>query len=133
VIVYLDANIVIYLIENQPLWGTRAAASIATLRASGARLVVSDLTRLECRVGPLQSGDALLLGRFDAFFSDPGVTVVGLTAAVCDLAAEQRARHSFKTPDALHLAAAIVHGCDRSLTNDARLNACTVIPIDVLA
>ena len=131
-IVYLDANIVIYLIENRPLWGPRAAAAIAALRASGARLVVSDLTRLECRVGPLKSRDALLLGQFDAFFGDPGVTVLGLTAAVCDRAAEFRAHYGFKTPDALHLAAALIHGCDRFLTNDNRLNACTAITIDVL-
>jgi len=37
-----------------------------------------------------------------------------------------------KRRTALHLAAAIVHGCDRFLTNDTHLNACTDIPIDVL-
>ena len=40
--------------------------------------------------------------------------------------------HTFKTPDALQLGAAIVHGNDRFLTNDTRLSACTDIPIDVL-
>jgi predicted nucleic acid-binding protein len=74
----------------------------------------------------------VLVGIYDQFFASPDVEVVGLTAAVFDRAAELRARHGFKTPDALHLAAAIVHGCDRFLTNDTRLNACTAIPIDVM-
>jgi predicted nucleic acid-binding protein len=76
--------------------------------------------------------DAILLAEFDAFFAAIDVQVLPLTAAVCDRATVLRATHNFKTPDALQLAAAIVHGCDRFLTNDARLSACTDIPVDVL-
>jgi uncharacterized protein len=36
-------------------------------------------------------------------------------------AAELRARYNIKTPDALHLAAAQLHGCDQLWTNDDRL------------
>ncbi len=43
-----------------------------------------------------------------------------------------RADLGFKTPDALHLAAAIEGGCDRFLTNDARLSRCTDIAVEVL-
>jgi predicted nucleic acid-binding protein len=132
VIVYLDANVVIYFVEGRPHWGPRAAARVNALRASGDRFAVSDLTRLECRVSPLRLGQTVLLAQFDAFFAAHDVTVLGLTAAVCDKATELRAAHNFKTPDALHLAAAVVHGCDRFLTNDSRLNACTALPIDVL-
>jgi predicted nucleic acid-binding protein len=131
-IVYLDSNIVMYLVENRPLWGPRTAARIAALHAGGDVLAVSHLTRLECRVKPIKSGDAVLLADFDAFFNAPGLHVLSLTAGVCDRATDLRAKHNFKTPDALHLAAAIVHGCDRFLTNDARLNACTDIAVEVL-
>ena len=40
---------------------------------------------------------------------------------VFDLATELRAEHGIKTPDALHLAAAIHGGCDALWTNDKRL------------
>jgi len=113
-IVYLDANIVIYLIEQPLHWGPRAAARYAALRAAGDEVVISDLLRLECRVGPLRSGNVRMLARFDAFFG------------------QVRATYRFKALDSLHLAAAIVHGCDRFLTNDARLNACTDIAVEVL-
>ena len=71
-------------------------------------------------------------GQYTRFFALPDVQVVPLTAAVCDKATEVRATYNFKTPDALHLAAAIIHGCDAFLTNDLRLNRCTDIRIDVL-
>jgi predicted nucleic acid-binding protein len=43
-----------------------------------------------------------------------------------------RADLNFKTPDALHLAAAIEGGCARFLTNDTRLNRCSDIVVEVL-
>lgn len=131
--IYPDVNIVIYHVERNPVWGPRATLRFAAMHAAGDTPVFSDLTRLECRVGPLRSGDTTLLAEYNAFFAAPGVFVAGLTAAACDRTAELRAQYGFKTPDALHLAAAIVHGCDRFLTNDNRLNACTAIPIEVLA
>jgi predicted nucleic acid-binding protein len=131
-IVYLDANIVIYLIEQPLHWGPRAAARYAALRAAGDEVVISDLLRLECRVGPLRSGNVRMLARFDAFFAAPDVRVVPVSDRVCERAGQVRATYRFKALDSLHLAAAIVHGCDRFLTNDARLNACTDIAVEVL-
>ena len=52
-IAYLDANIVIYVVEHHPLWGPKAEARIAQLRASGEQIAVSDVHRLECLVGRL--------------------------------------------------------------------------------
>jgi predicted nucleic acid-binding protein len=130
--VFLDTNIVIYLIENPPVFGARATATVTTLLSAGDTIAVSDLVRLECRVGPLRHGNTALLAQFDAFFTSPDVQVFPLTAAVCDRATVIRATHLFKTPDALQLATAIIHGCDRFLTNDTRLNACTDIAVEVL-
>jgi len=130
--IFLDTNIIIYFIQKPAGWGPRAAARFAALHAAKDTPVVSDLTRMECRVKPLKMGDAILLASFDAFFVSLGLEVVGLTAAVCDRATLLRAGHNFKTPDALQLGAAIVHGCDRFLTNDTRLSACTDIPIEIL-
>ncbi len=131
-ILFLDTNLVIYLIENPPTFGPRATALVTALRTAGHRFAVSDLVRLECRAYPVRRSDLTLLAQYDAFFTSSDVQVLPLTAAVCDRATVLRATFNFKTPDALQLAAAVVHGCDRFLTNDARLNACTDIPIDAL-
>jgi predicted nucleic acid-binding protein len=59
--------------------------------------------------------------------------VIPLDRPVIDLATNLRARYSFKTPDAIHLAAAIVNGCDVFLTNDYRLDKCTEVTVEVIA
>jgi uncharacterized protein len=94
--------------------------------------MVSDLTRMECLVGPLRSGDGALQNDFRSFFAAAGVQVVPLTGAVCDRAALIRATTRFKPLDALHLAAAVEHGASVFLTNDVRLNAFTGLTVEVL-
>lgn len=131
-IVYLDANFVIYFVERNPVWGPKVVAHLTALLARGDQLALSDLTRLECQVGPLMSGDIVLLSKFTTFFQSPDVRVLPLTGAVCDRAAALRAKYRFKTPDAIHLAAAMEHSCNRFLTNDAKLTSCTEITVEVL-
>lgn len=120
-LVFVDANILIYHLEVNLNMGASASARLATLHEAGDRVVVSDLVRMECRIGPLRSGDAALLAKYDGFFATPSVRVVGLSPAVCDRAATIRARHGFRTPDALNLAAALESGCGAFLTNDVKL------------
>jgi hypothetical protein len=52
---------VIYFIEMNPIWEPKITAQLTALLASGDLLAISDLTRLECQVGPLMTGDTLLL------------------------------------------------------------------------
>jgi predicted nucleic acid-binding protein len=88
--VFLDSCVVIYLVESSsPLHeATRAAFSAAP---SDAEFCTSDLVRLECRVGPLRTGDTVRVALFDRFFSS--IEIVPLTAAAHDLAANIRAQH----------------------------------------
>lgn len=131
-IIFLDTNIVVYFIGNPAGFGPRPVHHLGQLRAAGHSFAVSDLVRMECRVHPIRHNDMQRLSQFDAFFTAVGVQVFSLTTAVCDGATLLRAAHNFKTADSLQLAAAIVHGCDRFLTSDARLARCTDIPIDQL-
>lgn len=130
--VYLDSNIVVYLIEQRPDFGPRASSHLAELQACAGEIVVSDLTRFECRFYPLSLGDYATLQLYDEFFEASAVHVISLTTSVCDRATEIRARRRFKTPDALHLAAAIEAGCERFLTNDLRLAGFTGITVELL-
>jgi len=132
VLVYLDSNIVIYLIEQPAQFGPRASARIAKIVADTDRIAVSDLTRLECRANAAAAGDQVTLAQFDLFFSQAVERVMPLTSAVVDRATIIRGRYRFKTPDALHLAAAIEAGCRSFLTNDARLSGFSEIIIETL-
>jgi predicted nucleic acid-binding protein len=131
--VFLDANSVVYLIEQPPTLGTRATARVTALLASGERLAVSDLVRMECQVGPLKTNDHAMLARYTTFFNSPDVSVLPVSPAVCDRAARIRAQHGFKPLDALHLAAAVEHGCTRFLSNDAQLKRFLDVIVEVLS
>jgi predicted nucleic acid-binding protein len=120
-IVCLDANIVIYLVERNPLWEPKASARIAAYRAAGDEVAVCDAARLECLVGPFQSKNASDLASYAAFFAGPSLRMLPVTVAVWERAARIRADHQYSALDALHLAAAVEHGCGRFLTNDAQL------------
>jgi predicted nucleic acid-binding protein len=58
---------------------------------------------------------------YDQFFATQLADLVAFSEAVFRKAAAIRATHNFRTPDALHLAAAMMGGCDVFLTNDAGL------------
>lgn len=119
--VFLDACIVIYYIERSLKLFPAIEAKLFPAEGVGPCVAYSDLVRLECRVSPLRHGDQALLSRFDAFFNLPDQRNIPLNTTVFDLATELRATHRLKTPDALHLSAAIHGGCDAFWTNDDRL------------
>jgi predicted nucleic acid-binding protein len=133
--VCLDADCTIYLVEHNTPWGPKVAARLAVLRGAGHDIAVTDLARTECLAGPLHRGQVALIADFQAFFLDPDVRVLPLTAAVCERAAHLRAASNFqlKVPDCLHLAAAVEHGCGLFLTHDAQLAQCAAIPVEVLS
>lgn len=104
--VFLDASAIIYLFEGNAA-AVRAVQGVLSELHSSAKesaLGVSALSRLECRIGPLRTGNQALLERYDTFFADPGLVVVPLENDVIDLATDLRARHSLRTPDALQAA-----------------------------
>jgi predicted nucleic acid-binding protein len=128
--IYCDSVIIIYYLEGAPPFKARATTRLASLWLAGDTVVISDLVRLECRMQPIQLGDAVGLAQYDALFSQPNVERVAITTAVFDRATVLRAK--FRLGDSLHLAAAAESGCDRFLTNDTRLSAFTDIPVEVL-
>lgn len=117
---YLDSCIVIYYVEQHPDY---FAIVDARIDAGDSLMTVSDLCRLECLVHPMRAGDTARLTAFNRFFAASDLRIAPCSTAVFDLATELRARHRLKTPDALHLAAAIAAGCEEFWTNDHRLDA----------
>ena len=68
---------------------------------------------------------------FDDYFANTIAEIFPLTRIV-DLATEIRAQYNFKTPDLLHLAAAVISNCDIFMTNDQRQNRYTGIIIETI-
>lgn len=128
-VIYLDTAPLIYLVEHVPQFGELVANRLSSTDV----IVVSELSRLECRVKPLRDADTALLNDFDRFFDESVSEVIALSHDVIEIATEIRARYGFKTPDAIHLAAAKTSNCELFLTNDHRLDRFTGFRIETVA
>ncbi len=131
-IVYLDSNIIIYVIENHPVFGAQARSRLARIRAGGDEVAASDASRLECLVLPYRNNDLLLLASYATFFNNLGANVYSVTAAACERGAQIQAAHRFKGVDSLHLALAVENGCGLFLTADAQLARFPDVPVEIL-
>lgn len=120
-LIYPDTNILIYLIENRQGYSSKVRDCMFPTHGEIPVLVFSELTRMECRVHPLRTKDFLILKAYDMLFSNRLYHFTELTRETFEIATRLRTEYNLKTPDALHLAAAIHANCDEFWTNDYRL------------
>ena len=122
--VALDTAPFIYLIEEHPQYLPIVRPAFAAIAAGKLPAVTSGLTLLETLVQPYRVGNAVLAERYEALLTrSRGLHLVEITRAVCRVAAQLRAAHALKTPDALQLATALITKCPVFLTNDRELAA----------
>ena len=130
--IYLDSNVVIRLVEGDLATRQPVVARISPSLGIPRSMVTSRLARLECRSKPLQNGDTTSLAQFETFFAGVELMMVDVSASVIEKATELRAMFSLKTPDALHLATAILVGANVFLTGDKALTRCTQIMVQIV-
>lgn len=130
---YFDTAPMVYSIEVHPTYSPVLAPLWLSVRAGTARVVTSDLSRLEALVGALRRGDGSSEATYRALKGYGGIEVVPVAEAVIERAAELRAaRTSLKVPDAIHVATAELAGCDAFVTNDKSLRSVPLIPVVML-
>jgi uncharacterized protein len=106
----LDSGIIIRLIEGADGVRLPIEERLKTVPSTERVLVVSRLSRLECRCKPLRENDTKLLRIYDTFFAQRKVRVREIDAAVIEEAASIRAAVGLKAPDAIHAATAVLAG-----------------------
>ncbi len=116
-LIYLDACLLIYLIELHPRWGIQVARLLEQL--GDQHFAISPLVKCECLIGPIRHDNLTLRASYVAFFDR--IVSLAMPEPIYLQAAEIRARFGLRTPDALHLACAQHHRCDALWTNDDRL------------
>jgi predicted nucleic acid-binding protein len=101
---------------------------------AGAFLAFSSvITLTEVLTQPRRAGNVVLVAAYRRLLlNSKNHALVHINVEVAEKAAELRAAHNLKTPDALQVAAAIIAGCDAFLTNDARLSRVTELRVLVL-
>jgi len=101
-------------------------------RNGDAILCVSPLVRMEVMIKPLRESATRLVADYEEFIAAQNWLCIN--DSTFDRALQLRAQHGLKTPDALHLAVALQHGCNEFWTNDDRLSkAAGVMAVNVFA
>lgn len=97
-------------------------------------MVTSSVTLLEVLVAPYRTGNLPLAARYEALLTrSRGLRLVELDRTQLRAAAQLRAVHGMRTPDALQVAAALTARCTALITNDRRLPAMPGLRIIQLA
>ncbi len=113
-VIYLDTNILVYLLENHPNYG----------------MAIADTLRDRCDKGEALTSSTILITEFLA--GSPGGSISNLRAVptlsfypvdetVAVRAAELQKKHALSIGDAIHLATAVEVGAKWFYTNDVRL------------
>lgn len=97
------------------------------------RVVTSVVTLLEVLVYPLRLGNTRLAQQYrDILLSSENITIVSVSEDIAEVAAQLRAVHNLRTPDAIQMATAINQAASFFLTNDARLPSLPGLEVIVL-
>ena len=132
--VYLDANGFIYSIERIDPYRAMLDTLWLTVSAGQVTVVTSELTLLEVLVKPLKVGDATTATLFRTVLKHtPDVQMLPITQSVLEEAAQLRATLGLKTPDAIHVATALLNGSMLFVTNDSAFRRVTDLTVTVLS
>jgi predicted nucleic acid-binding protein len=117
--VYADAQIAIYTVDVHPTYAPVCRPLWNAVRAGTITAVSSELTLMETLVAPLRNSDTVLAANREALWQQTNTRLLPITPDILREAARLRATiPALKTPDAIHAATALLHGCALFITND---------------
>lgn len=118
----LDTVIFIYWIEENPAYLSRIGPLFHAVDRGEIEIVTSAITLLEVLVVPYRAGKVALAERYEQLLTRaPHLRLIDIDRQQLRAAAQLRAVHGVRTPDALQLAAGLTTRSTTLVTNDRRL------------
>ena len=115
----LDTSFVIYAVEANPKYFELVRTILTWIEADG-NAVTSTITMTEALVRPYRLQNIEAVDKFYSFLlTYPHLEWVAPTLKIADRAAQIRATHNLRTPDAIQAATAITTGATGLVSNDA--------------
>ena len=134
--IYLDANPYIYMFEGVETYRTRMVELLSVIDRQDIAVIASELLFTEILPRPVKDGRQERVERYlDLLRNTPRIELVPVDPSVILRSVHLRAEFGLRSMDALHLATALVHGCETFITNDqrlARVNVLRVLTLDDL-
>lgn len=127
----LDTGIFIYHLEDNPVYANLTQPLFAAVETGRVSAEVSALIAGEVLTGPKKAGDTeMMLHYRHVFGTFPNLNWHDADMQVMETMSDLRAQYGLRTPDAIHLATALLNGAAAFVTNDAQLKA--VMELEVL-
>ena len=119
-LVALDTSVWIYHFEGSASYGRAADGVLEAVSGGRIAAVASELVLLELLVAPLKKGLQDVADEIEmTLMHFPHLQLAPVTRGVLVRAAEIRARHGLRTPDAIMVSTAIEAGATIAITNDS--------------
>lgn len=133
----LDTTPLIYFIEKNPTYHPLVRPFFVALAEGQFTVVTSTITLVETLVQPIRTNHHEIAQRYrEILLNTTGLTTYDISPDIAQKAAQIRANHNIRTPDAIQLATALQGGATFFLTNDLALRKfpeIKVIVVDDLA
>lgn len=127
---FIDTAPIIYFIEGKHEFKDRLFKIFEGNEKGKFQLQTSVITLTEVLVRPLKLGRKDLARQYESILlNSPFFDIYQIDIVSAITAAELRATHNIKTPDALQIATALNHGADFFLTNDKALKSVNEIEV----
>jgi predicted nucleic acid-binding protein len=131
----LDTAPLIYFIEENPTYIETVRLFFEAMDRGSFLVVTSTVTLLEVLVHPLRSNNRELAAEYRDILLNSRLVTLEVSNAIAEQAAQLRATHNIRTPDAIQISAALDAGATHSFTNDIRLPdipSLQIISLDLL-
>ena len=117
----LDTAPLIYFIEENPAYIETVRFFFEAMDRGDFLVVTSTVTLLEVLVHPFRSNNRKLAAEYRDILLNSKLTILEVSTSIAEQAAQLRAAHNIRTPDAIQVSAALSAGAIHFLTNDIRL------------
>jgi len=132
----LDTSVFIYFVASNERYVRRAREIFRRIDGGQFTSRTSIITLTEALTLPKRIADTVLERSYRLMlFESRHLQLLDVDAAIADRAADLRARHTLRTPDAIQIATALAAGCEAFLTNDRdlrRVDARRILTLDEL-
>ena len=117
----LDTAPLIYFIEENPTYIETVRPFFEAMDSGSFLVVTSTVTLLEVLVHPLRSDNKALAMEYRDILLNSSLMTLEISNTIAEQAAQLRAVHNIRTPDAIQISAALEAGATHFFTNDIRL------------
>jgi predicted nucleic acid-binding protein len=122
-LIALDTAPIIYYIEAHPEFGPKIRPILDAIIQGEINATISSLAHTELLTLPLKNQNEGLIGTYDQLLrGTKNLHTQPVTTEIARAAAVLRANYGLRTPDAIHVATAILTNAECFITNDQKLS-----------